>query len=383
MILCIFAGMNFLQKNLISIFNQYSSPEPLSLFLKNYFSENKNLGSRDRKALREAAYLYYRWRPYFELESNPLAIIKWCIDQKHTELPYLIQMMEDVPSTTLEYQVPTWPELSSGLKEENYLTTIQNLPDLFIRVNAKKKFDSIKKLKDNNIPVKLMDAQGYDLTILALPNGCPIDDLLNDEDYVVHDYASQLSILKSLKHIEKKPKTIWDVCSGAGGKTILTHQILNPAQMFCFDIRPQILQNLRKRTDKQKLNNIKTITHDWAKAAYVDNKGVTADLYICDVPCSGSGTWGRTPEQITALSEEGITAITNTQYKILSNVLKIAKPDNHILYITCSAFKAENESQIRQLNASHKFEIIHEETIDGSQYNSDSMYMCLLKKSKK
>lgn len=382
MILLIFALMNFLQNNLLTIFDSYQRPEPLSLFLKNYFSQNKKLGSRDRKAIREACYMYFRWRPYFAKDTQPLAIIKWCIEQSHIEIPYLIKMMEDIPQSNLNYLIPEWPELSKNLDLDNYINTLQNLPNLFIRVQPDKKFDVIKKLKDHQIDVKLMDALGYNFVILKLPNGCPIQDILIDSDYVVHDYASQLSLLKSLKNIDSKINTIWDICSGAGGKTILSHLILHPSQMYCFDIRPQILLNLRQRTDKQRLNNIKTITHDWAKQPFIDTKGLFPDLFICDVPCSGSGTWGRTPEQIGDYNDINLEEITTVQAQILSNVSKIAVPNQYILYITCSVFKEENEVQIEKFSNKCNVEIITEELIDGTLYNSDSMYYCLMKVSK-
>jgi len=369
--------MNFIQTHILSIIEQYSYPQALSEFLKQYFSEHKKLGSRDRKALREAVYLYYRWQPFLTCDS-PLVIIKWCIDQKLTSIPYLIKMMEEIQASPVTTSQPSWPELSLGMLPEHYNNNLQSLPDLFIRINHKKKFDILKKLKNLTDQVKLVDTQGHDVTIIRLPNGCPIQDVLTEEDYLVQDYASQLCLLKSAHLIERKISTLWDVCSGAGGKTILAHQLFQPTLTQCFDIRPQILLNLRKRVDKLRLNNIKTHQHDWSKSAFNDTKGNSPQLIICDVPCTGSGTWGRTPENMIHFKQDILDEVTLTQSQIMKHVLSMAQSGTYILYITCSVFQAENESQIRAITENYNVEILQEALIDGSIYLSDSMYYCLM-----
>ena len=57
--------------------SNYVYPQPLSLYLGAYFKENKNLGSRDRKQIKEWFYAYFK--------SNVV------IDDLETELIYILQ----------------------------------------------------------------------------------------------------------------------------------------------------------------------------------------------------------------------------------------------------------------------------------------------------
>ncbi|MFX8624544.1 hypothetical protein ABTM07_20855, partial [Acinetobacter baumannii] len=45
----------------------------------------------------------------------------------------------------------------------------------------------------------------------------------------------------------------------------------------------------------------------------------TFDIILCDAPCSGSGTWGRTPEQLFFFDTKKIDEFYALQTKIVSN----------------------------------------------------------------
>src|SRR5690606_23481303 len=62
------------------------------------------------------------------------------------------------------------------------------------------------------------------------------------------------------------------------------------------------------------------------------------DLIILDVPCSGSGTWGRSPEYLRFFDEKEIDHYAALQKKILTNSIPYLKKDGIILYSTCSVF---------------------------------------------
>ena len=67
------------------------------------------------------------------------------------------------------------------------------------------------------------------------------------------------------------------------------------------DIRKNILHNLESRLGFAGINIFKKFTADLTIHSGLDS-GETFDIVICDVPCSGSGTWARTPEQQFAVT---------------------------------------------------------------------------------
>jgi 16S rRNA (cytosine967-C5)-methyltransferase len=67
---------------------------------------------------------------------------------------------------------------------------------------------------------------------------------------------------------------------------------------------------------------------------------------LCDVPCSGSGTWRRDPETRWRLTPERLEALRATQAAILDEAAGLVAPGGRLVYMTCSLLAAENEAQV-------------------------------------
>jgi 16S rRNA (cytosine967-C5)-methyltransferase len=75
------------------------------------------------------------------------------------------------------------------------------------------------------------------------------------------------------------------------------------------------------------------------------------DLVLCDAPCSGSGTWRRTPEAKWALTPERLAELTALQISILSRAAPIAAPNGCLAYATCSVLREENQEIIDRFSS--------------------------------
>jgi 16S rRNA (cytosine967-C5)-methyltransferase len=102
------------------------------------------------------------------------------------------------------------------------------------------------------------------------------------------------------------------------------------------------------------------------------------DIVICDAPCTGSGTWGRTPEHLYFFEEKKIAYYSGLQMNILKNVIPYLKNGGKLLYITCSVFKKENEDVISFLIENSTLKVEKMEILKGYDKKADTMFVALL-----
>jgi len=79
------------------------------------------------------------------------------------------------------------------------------------------------------------------------------------------------------------------------------------------------------------------------------------DLVLADVPCSGSGTWARTPDARWRLTLEALSHLTTLQARILDDAAAFVRPNGRLALMTCSLLRAENEAQAEALLARSGF----------------------------
>lgn len=103
-------------------------------------------------------------------------------------------------------------------------------------------------------------------------------------------------------------------------------------------------------------------------------------LVMADVPCSGSGTWGRTPEQLLCFREEQLMAYQTLQRAILRNAVKAIQPGGFLLYSTCSVFRAENEEQVRFIQEELQLERMESRLLTGYAQKADTLFAALFYK---
>jgi 16S rRNA (cytosine967-C5)-methyltransferase len=196
---------------------------------------------------------------------------------------------------------------------------------------------------------------------------------------IVQDYNSQRTgeFFPPVKHEPKE--TVWDCCAASGGKSIMLYDRYPYADLWVSDIRESILANLRQRFREAGIRSYKSFIADLA-----DNPPSPdlppVDLIIADVPCTGSGTWARTPEQLFYFNEEKIAEYAQLQRKIVSTVTTRLKPGGHLLYITCSIFREENEACIDFIQEQFQLRLLKKELLTGYDHRADTLFAALLQK---
>src|SRR5690606_24311931 len=151
----------------------------------------------------------------------------------------------------------------------------------------------------------------------------------------IQDLGSQLV----LATLAEAPAGHWlDACAGAGGKTLQLARLLGPAgRVTAHDIRAGALAELKTRARRAGLDTIVTTT-TLPAAAF--------DGVLVDAPCTGSGTWRRTPRLKWTTAPEDVARAARLQAELLARFSRLVRPGGRLVYATCSLCRSENEAVV-------------------------------------
>jgi 16S rRNA (cytosine967-C5)-methyltransferase len=374
----------------VIILRSYNGTEPFHLYVKKYFSANKKYGSKDRKQITSLCYNYFRLGNAGKNISTEERIVlaTFLCENRSTEfLKAIMPEWNDLIEQSLEEKLaicnmqlaidslfPFKDELSGGINPEKFNASLLVQPDLFLRIRPGNTKRVIGKLSGAGLVYKLISE-----ACIALPNASKVDSVLElDKEAVVQDYNSQriADFIQLPTTHHKLPTSIWDSCAASGGKSIMAYDINPNIELTVSDKRESILENLKKRFETAGIKNYRSFiadlsTCDWQKETK------KFDLVICDAPCTGSGTWARTPEQLFYFKKNSIEKYAALQKKILENVVPHIKPGGHLLYITCSVFKKENEDVVGYVKEKFNLQLKEIQILDGYESKADTMFAAL------
>lgn len=276
------------------------------------------------------------------------------------------------------YSLFPWKEeLSDGIDYEKFCESFLLQPDLFLRIRPGMKEKVLDKLNSSGLKFQLLGDN-----CIAVANSSKTEDILQvNNEVVIQDYSSQRigEFLRLFK--QAPPGKLWDCCAASGGKSILAKDILGDIDLTVSDVRDSILVNLRKRFKEAGILNYRSYVADLTNLS--GNSSIFNHQYsiiIADVPCTGSGTWSRTPEQLYYFNQSRIKEFALLQSQIVSNVIPRLIPGGHFLYITCSVFREENENMISMLKEKFHLRLMKMELLKGYDKKADTMFAALLQK---
>ena len=383
----------------VRILEAYAGEIPLQGYLKNFFRENPQMGSRDRKQVSEMAYCYFRLGHslqhipaaerilcgLFLSNYKPEPILEHLRPEWHAQIEKPVEeKLEIVRLTFPEFDpldIFPWKDmLSLGIDHRAFCLSFLEKPRLFVRVRPG--YEQSLKNKLVNRQIDFLDADPDSLLpfkTYSFAGGTKLDDVfLLNREAVVQDLSSQKTAL-SLKPNGKREFEAWDCCAGSGGKSILIIDLFPGCHLTVSDIRESILINLSTRLGEAGIRPTRLF-----KADLTDQNDLPRSSFnfiVADLPCSGSGTWCRTPEALYFFKSESISNYSQRQEKILSNICAHLNPGGVLVYITCSVFAGENERVSARLVESGSMKREQEDIIAGYDQAADSMYAARFIKS--
>ncbi len=380
-------------RTFMRVFEQFPADKPLAKFLPDFFKRNKQMGSNDRRSASRLVYNYFRLGkavPDKTIEQRLFLAEFLCTS---VDNPFLHHFRPDLnekiyltalekinyasshEGLILDEVFPFTRHLSDGIDKEAFLSSFFVQPDLFIRIHPKAVSWVLKTLEESHIDFSLIVAH-----TLALPNGTNLNTLFPDNSFPVKPYEVQdLSSQKTAAYFKpNRYEHWWDACAASGGKSLLLFSEQPDIKLLVSDIRESVLDNLDERFIAAGLRTYQKKLIDLTKNADPEIHHYEFDGIILDAPCSGSGTWGRTPEMISQFEEYKIKGFQNLQMTIAANVIKYLKPGKPLVYITCSVFREENEEIITRLKKEHGMQLEGYELIKGYEKKADTMFVARL-----
>ncbi len=372
------------------ILGSYPAETPLSKFLPGFYRQNKQMGSTDRKVASRLIYNYFRLgKALFNTPTEDRLVVAefLCSPQTNSFLQYFkpewalcvgfdidekIKLVKTAyPDFKLGDVFPWSADISKDIDKDGFLKSIFVQPDLFIRV--RKGFDQhVKALLTKESVVFKDEGNGC----LALPNGTRLEAIFAQQNWFeVQDLSSQ----QTAQYFKpNRWEAWWDACAASGGKSLLLHELQPDLKLVVSDIRESILSNLDERFQQAGLIKYQKKLIDLTKNVDPELHNYEFDGIILDAPCSGSGTWGRTPEMISQFQPQKIEFFQRLQQSIASNVVKYLKPGKPLIYITCSAFKAENEDAVNFMVKELGMKVEEQTVLKGYENKADTMFVARL-----
>ena len=369
----------------------YDGEVPLHHFLKGFFKQRPYMGSRDRRWVSQLVYHYYRlghlWKDERQVPERILKGTFLCESENNGLLQFFrpewnekieLPLKEKLAMLSFDGQVqdifPFLSLLSEDIDATAFTYSFFVQPNLFIRTRNNKQAAIIQLLQQAAIT---FTTSGTDT--IVLPNSTKTDTIITDKSwYEIQDLSSQK--VGALFHPQAGERW-WDCCAASGGKSIMVIDKQPGVKLLVSDVRASIIQNLHQRFKEAGIRNYEDVILDLtapALPAAMSNRQF--DQIILDAPCTGSGTWARSPENLYYFNEESIDAYQQLQKRIATNVIPLLKPGGSLIYITCSVFSKENEDVVAFLEATTGLKKQEGGVIVGYEEKADSMFAVRLVK---
>ena len=347
---------------------------PADLIVSGFFRKHRALGSRERHALAETAYMVLRQRLLLAhlaqsgsgaLERR-LAILAWQGSDANlrsalgsTEQQWLSQVKAiDRASLAdkLRHNLPDWlaGALHAELGEDFWplVQTLEQSAPLDLRVNTlKAKREEVREaLKEAGIEAELTPYSPWGLRIHGKPALQKLPLFIHGHVEVQDEGSQLLAALLA----PKRGEMVVDFCAGAGGKTLaLGAQMRNTGRLYAFDVSAHRLEALKPRLARSGLSNVYPAQIAHERDDRVKRLTGKIDRVLVDAPCSGLGTLRRNPDLKWRQSPKAVEELVVKQTAILASAARLLKPGGRLVYATCSLLRRENEAVAEAFQAAH------------------------------
>ena len=331
---------------------------PADNIINAYVRERKYIGSKDRRFITETVWKIIRNRRKLVFDAGldePRRVLLTYLQDEDFDLlcggeyglaplskeekEWLKRRNEEVYPAAVEAECPDW--LFDKVKDIHLLKALNEPASADLRLNKGSRARVIEQLQGEGLyfvptpysPIGIRSAERVNL------NNC----VAYKEGVIeVQDEASQLAAI--LADVRPEHKII-DYCCGAGGKSLTMAFLMNrQGKIQIHDINRSRLEAVKERAVRLDVKNLEIIEE-------VGDRDY--DRFVVDAPCSGTGTWRRSPDAKYRLTPETLKELNKTQAELLEKAFNHIRRGGRVVYITCSNLRDENEDIIEAFLSRH------------------------------
>ena len=318
---------------------------PADTIVAAYFKTRRYAGSKDRRAVRELVFRAIRHAGQIPPTGRSAMLGLVAADPELKAAfdgsPHGPAPIGDDDKPARGSLIPRWiePELSNLVTAAELPALVTRAP-LDLRVNlARTTREAMLEVFEGSEPTPLSP-----WGIRLAPDSRADQHPAFAEGLVeVQDEGSQLIALACRPAPGQR---IIDLCAGAGGKALaLAAATQNAVEIIACDTNRQRLQRLAPRADRAGASITTRLLNAPREVDGLADLAATADLVLVDAPCSGSGTWRRSPEGRWRLTADRLARVTALQAHILDLAAPLVKPGGALVYAVCSILTREGADQ--------------------------------------
>ena len=340
----------------IDILEAILSGVPAEKAMTNWARGNRFAGSKDRAALRDLVFQALRCRRSAGALPVPQSARAWAIGAlrangadpnefftgiAHAPAALSADDVTPLPSDRDRLDLQGWvidllTQQYGSEQTAEIGAVLRHRAPITLRVNLQKTTRAQLKaeLAKAEIETTLNPASDTALTVLSNPRRAVLQPCFEQGWFELQDAASQ-AVADAIPINGR----VLDYCAGGGGKS-LALAARSGSKIFAHDISAARMAEIGPRAARG--------GHDIEVISSQDLANLTKfDTVVCDLPCSGSGAWRRSPEGKWSLTSEDLQAFVLLQRDIIAKAITYLAPNACLALITCSIFEAENQGQRR------------------------------------
>ncbi len=353
---------------------------PADARMDTYFRAHKEMGKRDRGVVAELTYGVLRqlrlidarlgdfsegW-PGYQRRVGALLMMQQGLSQRallaymdETMAKEIAESLRATPTNSLplavRYSLPddVWDAWVAQWGEESTIALAQSLlspASADIRINTIKTDTASVQAALTKLSFEVAPIDGVP-NALRQKGRSPLfrTDAFQNGGFEMQDAGSQ--VVGALLPVSTGQKVI-DFCAGAGGKTLqLAAAMGNKGSLTACDVSEHRLDRMRPRLARAGVDNVRIMPISSETDAKLKKFKGTQDAVLVDAPCSGSGTWRRSPDM--KWRDLGLENLNKTQLSVLTSAARLVREGGYIVYATCSLLDAENEAIVQAFLATN------------------------------
>jgi 16S rRNA (cytosine967-C5)-methyltransferase len=352
-------------------------------------------GARDRRLFGDVLFAYFRWRGWLAglPPARALALAGWLDGLQHPALRELVaQAGLTLPAATpdtlagkaqalsgllgdpqdVAALLPDWTRsllATAGATSQQHLDAFQRRPPVWLRI-APEQVPAVLEFFNQPGPRATAHPRVPGAVAVTPPANLQGLRAATAVAAIVQDLASQcVGRLCAPQPGERW----WDVCAGAGGKTLhLAALMQNRGTLLATDVRAGALRELERRATEVGVTMVRThrITDEGrgtggeCRGARDAGRGTrdtrpetrderTFDGVLVDAPCSGIGTWNRNPDMRWRTDAAEVAVKAAIQSELLGRAAQSVRPGGILVFAVCTVTAAETTDVTDAFSRAH------------------------------